>query len=57
MARRQNYEGHSLGHAVRLLAEEHHEARTRHISADEYELLLRAADVLDRDHASLSAFS
>ncbi|MGI8758396.1 MAG: hypothetical protein ACR2K0_03735 [Acidimicrobiales bacterium] len=56
MARRQTYEGLSLAEAVRVLADGHYEARTRHISADEHQLLLQAADVLDREHASLRAF-
>ncbi len=41
MARRQTYEGLSLAEAVRVLAEGHHEARTRHIWTDEHELLLQ----------------
>ncbi len=57
MPGRDDYEGMSLGQAVRWLAERHHEHATRHISADEYQLLLRAADVLERDHSTVTAFT
>lgn len=56
MPNRAIYADLSLAEAIRQLAERHHEPRTRHLSVDEYQLLLRAAEVLDRDHASLSAF-
>lgn len=53
---RASYVDLTLAEAVRQLAERHYEQRTRHISADEYQMLLRAAEVLDRGHAQLSAF-
>lgn len=57
MPDRTKYEDLSLGQALRELAELHYQARTRHISADEREMLLRAADQLDRDHPSMRAFT
>jgi hypothetical protein len=46
----------SLSKAVRHLAELHYEARTRHLSHDEYELLLRAADVLESIDPNRAAY-
>ncbi len=57
MPNRDAYVGLTLADAVRQVAERHHEPRTRHISADEYQLLVEAAAVLERDHAQLLAFS
>lgn len=57
MPRRDDYQGLSLADAVRYLAEHHGEERTRHLSQDEYELLQRAADVIDREAPTLQAFS
>lgn len=57
MPSRASYADLTLAEAIRQLAERHHEQRTRHISADEYQLLLRAAEVLDRDHTHLTAFN
>ncbi|HSH59562.1 MAG TPA: hypothetical protein VK988_07960 [Acidimicrobiales bacterium] len=57
MPQRKHYEGMSLAQAVRSLAERHHEQATRHISGDEHALLLRAAEVLEREHSSLGAFA
>ena len=42
MPNRDAYSGLTLPEAVRLVAERHHEQRARHISADEYQMLLRA---------------
>lgn len=56
MPNRVAYDGLTLADAVRELAERHYEQRTRHISADEHQLLLRAADLLDRDYPRLAAF-
>lgn len=57
MPNRAIYADLTLAEAIRQLAERHHEHRTRHISVDEYQRLLRAAEVLDRDNAYLPAFS
>lgn len=57
MPRRDDYQGLSLADAVRYLAEHHGEERTRHLSQDEYELLQRAADVIEREAPTLRAFS
>lgn len=57
MPNRAIYANLTLAEAIRELADRHHEPRTRHISADEYQLLVRAAEVLDRDHAHIPAIS
>lgn len=57
MPNRDAYAGLTLADAIRLMAERHHEQHTRHISTDEFQLLVRAAAVLERDHAHLLAFS
>lgn len=57
MPQRQDYQGLSLADAVRYLAEHHGEERTRHLSRDEYELLQRAADVIERTAPAMQAFS
>ena len=57
MPNRTTYQGLSLAEALRQLAELHHQPRTRHISVDEKDLLLKAADQLDRDHPHLNAFN
>ncbi|MGH8543858.1 MAG: hypothetical protein ACREX3_09570 [Gammaproteobacteria bacterium] len=57
MPNRAVYADLTLAEALRQLAERHHEQRTRHISSDEYQLLLRAAEILDRDHGHLAAFT
>ena len=56
MPDRKTYAGLSLADALRYVAEHHHDQRTRHITEDEYELLLRAADVNEQGHAALQAF-
>ena len=40
------YAGLDLAEAVAALADHHYEHRTRHISAAEHEILLRAAEAL-----------
>ena len=57
MPNRTTYQGLSLAEALRQLAELHHQPRTRHISVDEKDLLLKAADQLDHYHPSISAFN
>lgn len=57
MPRRADYEDQPLGHALRQLAEHHYAQRTRHLSHDEYLLLMRAADVIDRTEPALQAFT
>jgi|GEM_PF-2751348 len=47
MPNRAFYDGLSLAGAIRRLADHHYEPDNRHISRDEYELLLRAAAALD----------
>lgn len=56
MPRRAEYEGLTLAEAIRKVADHHFASRTRHLSQDEYELLVRAADVLERSSPGLSAF-
>jgi hypothetical protein len=46
--KREDYEGMTLGEKVRHLAEHHKEHRTRHLSRDEYDILMDAATALDR---------
>lgn len=50
MPDRTKYQGKSLADALDAFAEHHYEERTRHISADEYELLKQAVAAL-RTHA------
>lgn len=57
MPQRDLYCNLSLADAIRYLAEHHGEERTRHLSQDEYELLQRAADVIEREAPSLGAFT
>jgi hypothetical protein len=57
MPSRVQYEQLSLAEAVRWLAELHFDARTRHLSSDEYELLNRAADVIAERAPDVAAFS
>lgn len=57
MPLRQQYAGLTMAEAIRQLAEHHGEERTRHLSQDEYDLLQRAADVVERSAPSLPAFS
>jgi hypothetical protein len=57
MPRRTEYEGLTLADAIRKIAEHHSAARTRHLSQDEYELLSRAADVIERASPDLAAFA
>jgi hypothetical protein len=57
MPQRAEYEHLTLAEAVRRLAELHSAGRTRHISQDEHDLLLRAADVIARTNPTLAAFS
>jgi hypothetical protein len=54
---RAQYESQTLSEAVRWLAELHYDARTRHLSSDEYELLNRAADIIAAHAPELTAFS
>lgn len=56
MPSRAEYETLSLAEAVRRLAEGHYEPRTRHLSTDEYQLLLRAADVIQQHASAVAAF-
>jgi hypothetical protein len=44
------YYGLPLAEAISKLAEHHFEAKNRHISEDEYRLLVRAAEALKADH-------
>lgn len=58
MPNRQYYAELSLAEAVRAMAEHHYNPRTRHISRDEYELLLRAVSALeDRRSGLLSSMT
>jgi hypothetical protein len=57
MPKRTDYEGLTLTEAVLALAEHHGAPRTRHISEDEYELLVRAAEVIDDCAPSQRAFA
>ena len=56
MPTRSEYEHLTLGAAVRRLAEHHYAERTRHLSHDEYELLQRAADMVERTLPVAMAF-
>jgi hypothetical protein len=47
MPRGDHYAGLSLPDAVRALADHHHDPQHRHISRDEYDLLMRAAAAVD----------
>jgi hypothetical protein len=57
MPRRAEYEGLTLAEAVRKIAEHHFASRTRHLSQDEHELLIRAADVIESTTQGLVAFA
>jgi hypothetical protein len=57
MPSRAQYETLTLAEAVRWLAELHYDARTRHLSTDEYELLNRAADIIAAQAPELTAFA
>jgi hypothetical protein len=57
MPRRNEYEKLTLADAVRRLADNHYEDRTRHLSSDEYELLQRAADALTGAVPTMCAFA
>ncbi|MEQ8717733.1 MAG: hypothetical protein RIE08_08990 [Acidimicrobiales bacterium] len=57
MPSRTDYAGLSLAEALLGLAERYSEGRTRHISRDEEDLVVRAADVLDREAPELRAFA
>lgn len=56
MPTRAEYEELTLADAIRWLAELPFDTRTRHLSADEYEVLNRAADVIPASADSLRAF-
>lgn len=47
MPDREHYEGASLAESLRILADHHFETATRHISRHEYDLLKRAAYLLE----------
>lgn len=57
MPKRNDYETLTLADAVRTFAEHHAAVKNRHISRDEYELLIRAAEALERETPKLGAFS
>jgi NAD-dependent DNA ligase len=57
MPQRADYENRTLAEAIRQLAEHHHTKQNRHISRDEYDLLIQAADVIERTAPALSAFA
>lgn len=57
MPRRQDYQCLSLADAVRHMAEHHAAMKNRHISRDEYELLVRAAEVIDLTSPKLAAYA
>lgn len=42
----------SISERIRQLAEHHYDSPTRHLSRYEYELLLRAAEILDQQRRS-----
>jgi len=48
MPGREYYEGLNLADQLRRMAEHHFDTRTRHLARFEYELLLKAADRLER---------
>lgn len=56
MPRRPDYEDLTLADAIRQLAEHHYEARTRHLSQDEYILLERAAAAIEHASPAVAAF-
>jgi hypothetical protein len=56
MPRKTEYQDLSLGAAIRHLAEHHYEQRIRHLSHDEYRLLLRAAEAIERARPAMAAF-
>lgn len=47
------YSGLSLSEQLRRFAEHHYEEATRHISRYEYEMLLRAAELLQDQHPAV----
>jgi hypothetical protein len=57
MPSKNDYQDLTLAQAVRQLAEHHYDHRTRHLSSDEYQLLLRAADAINREVPLATAFS
>ncbi len=54
--RRSTYQEMSLADALRGIALHHSEPRTRHISVDEREVLLRAADAIEADRPTAPAY-
>lgn len=56
MPTRRDYEGLTLPDALERFAEHHYEGRTRHISGDEYDLLLAAVEALRAAGVSHHAF-
>jgi hypothetical protein len=55
MPPRDFYSGLTQGDALRKFADHHYETGTRHISRDEYELLIEIARLLDQDKLRRSA--
>ena len=55
MPKAEEYEGLTLAEKVRHFAEHHKEHRTRHISKDEYEILIDAATALEPSVTAPSA--
>ena len=56
MPSRSTYQELSLADALRAIALHHSEPRTRHISFDEREVLLRAADAIEADRPTAPAY-
>jgi hypothetical protein len=55
MPKSEEYEGMTLAEKVRHLAEHHQRHRTRHLSRDEYDILMDVATALDRSPAEPQA--
>lgn len=51
------YDGLKLSEKVAALAEYHHQPSQRHISEDEYAILMQAADRIERDALAIRRLS
>lgn len=56
MPSRFSYEKMSLADALRAIALHHSDPRTRHISMDEREVLLRAASIIEAEQPTAPAY-